>query len=407
MVIEIRAIEPGEIDAMMLADERGFGGPAKPEGHTRTWTEAELDRTRCAFDGDEIVGVSRTYSFELTVPGGATVPAAAVSWVSVAPTHRRRGILTQMINALHDDARARDEPVAILTASESVIYGRFGYGTAAWRLGLKAERAHIDFRSDVRGDGRMRMLTNDEAQKVLPELYDRMMTRRAGMVSRPDFWWPQVFWAQFAHAPKFDKAFFTAVHANTEGVDDGYVAYELTGDWAGGIPARRLIIWDMQAADARAHAALWQFIFGVDLIGTVSATNAPIDDPLRFIVNDPRRVRVDYVNDGLWLAPLEPAPLLAARRYATAGRVVFEVNEPGGGSRRFALEGGPDGATCVPSTAPADIVCPTTTLGACALGGNRWSELAAAGLATGEARVLEQADAMFLATPAPALLSYF
>ena len=330
-----------------------------------------------------------------------------MSWVSVAPTHRRRGILTQMINALHDDARARDEPVAMLTASESVIYGRFGYGTAAWRLGIKAERARIEFRPEVRDDGRMRMLSNDEAQKVLPELYDRLMTRRAGMVSRPDFWWPQVFWSQFAHAPKFNKPFFTAVHSNVQGVDDGYVAYELSGDWAGGIPARHLGICDMQAADAQTHVALWQFIFGVDLIGTVHLGNAPVDDPLRFAVTDPRRVRVDYVNDGLWLAPLAPAPLLAARRYATAGELVFEISEPGGGSRRFALDGGPDGATCASSSAEPDIVCPTATLGACALGGNRWSELAAARLATGDGRALERADLMFMATPAPALLSYF
>src|SRR4051812_22705878 len=103
---------------MLVADQRGFGmGPARP-GASRSWAEAELDRTRVAFEGGEIVGVSRNYSFELTLPGGAQVPAAAVSWVAVMPTHRRQGVLTRLIAALHDDARARDEPAAILTASE-------------------------------------------------------------------------------------------------------------------------------------------------------------------------------------------------------------------------------------------------------------------------------------------------
>jgi hypothetical protein len=44
----------------------------------------------------------------------------------------------------------------------------------------------------------------------------------------------------------------------------------------------------------------------------------------------------------------------------------------------------------------------------CALGGNRWSELATAGRV--EVRrddALLRADAMFLANPAPALLSFF
>ncbi len=44
----------------------------------------------------------------------------------------------------------------------------------------------------------------------------------------------------------------------------------------------------------------------------------------------------------------------------------------------------------------------------CVLGGNRWSELAAAGrVDVRNPDVLGRADAMFLATPAPALLSYF
>src|SRR5689334_14456755 len=107
---------------MMLVDERGFGGEPNPEGISRSWAEGELDRTRVAFDGDEMVGVSRTYTFELTVPGGAMIPAAAVSWVAVLPTHRRQGVLTRMIDAMHDDARERGEPVGILTASESHIY---------------------------------------------------------------------------------------------------------------------------------------------------------------------------------------------------------------------------------------------------------------------------------------------
>ena len=140
------------------------------------------------------------------------------------------------------------------------------------------------------------------------------------MVSRPDFWWPTVFWDR---AQRKDKAFFAAVHSDADGVDDGFVAYEISGDWNGGLPERRLLVWDMQAVDAgRARRAVAVTCFGVDLVGTVAATNVPIDDPLRHLVVDARRVRVDFVNDGLWLAPLDPLPLLASRTYTVAGRVV-------------------------------------------------------------------------------------
>ncbi|MDQ1461465.1 MAG: hypothetical protein QOI08_2949, partial [Actinomycetota bacterium] len=131
MSFEVRAIGPEELDDLLIADQRGFGGVPMRPGASRSWAESELDRTRVAFESGRMVGVSRTYSFELTMPGGAMLPAAAVSWVSVQPTHRRRGVLTQMMKAMHDDARDRGEAAAILTASESSIYGRFGYGVAA------------------------------------------------------------------------------------------------------------------------------------------------------------------------------------------------------------------------------------------------------------------------------------
>ena len=340
MPYDIRSIGTDELERLLLADQRSFGmAPMRPEA-SRSWAAAELDRTRLAFDGDEIVGVSRNYTFELTLPGGAMIPAAAVSWVGVLPTHRRRGVLSQMIAALHDDAREREESVAMLTASESAIYGRFGYGVATWRLGLSAERTHVQFTND--DDGRMRLVTRDEAEKVLPSLYERLRPGRAGMVTRPQYWWPQVFWDNFAGTK--DEAFFVVVHTDGSGVDDGFVGYEVKGDWLNGHAERELIAYDMQAVDGRARAALWRYMFGVDLLKRVSATNVPVDDPLRWIVKDARRVRVDFMIDGLWLAPLAPDVVLGARRYAIDGRLVIEVRTPAGASQKIALDGGPDGA---------------------------------------------------------------
>ncbi len=405
MPFEIRAISPDEVDDLLVADQRGFGGPPSRPGSSRTWSAAELDRTRVAFDAGQMVGASRTYSFELTMPGGALLPVAAVSWVSVLPTHRRRGVLTQLIGAMHDDARERDEPGAILTASESSIYGRFGYGVAAWSLGITAERARISFARTDPIDGRMRMVARDEAERVLPEVYERARGTRAGMVSRPDFWWNQVFWDFMVGRA---KAWFVAVHADADGHDDGYVLYNISGEESGGLPDRRLSIIDMQAESPLTTIALWRFVFGVDLVSSVSAHNLAIDDPLRHVVVDGRRVQVDAINDHLWLAPLDAERVLAARTYSVPGRVVVQVHAPDGTTSAVAVESAGGETNCAATLNEPDLVCTTPVLGMCALGGNRWSELAAAGrveVRRPEALVL--ADAMFLATPAPALLSFF
>ncbi len=404
MTIEIRPIEADELPALLQADARAFGHAGAPTGGSMSWSEGELDRTCVAFEDGGIVGASRNYSFELTMPGGSYVPAAAVSWVGVLPTHRRRGVLTQLIGALHDDARAHDEPLAMLTASESSIYGRFGYGVATWRVGLLADRVRIEF-GLARDDGRMRMLTREEAIAQLPPLYERMRPLRAGMVSRPEFWWPQAYW-EYVLEPK--KACFFAVHSDAAGTDDGYVAYEITEGWAGGLPGKKLHVWDMQAADGTARAALWRYTFCIDLVDVIEIDTAPIDDPLRWVVRDGRRIRVDHLNDGLWIAPFDCARILEARTYAVDGVLNFVFVAPDGTRTSVALDGGTDGAKCTLTSAAPDITCSTATLGACVLGGNRWTELAQAGLVeASDPTALMRADAMFLTQPAPALLSSF
>jgi predicted acetyltransferase len=404
MAYQIRAVESADdLEAFMVADKRGFSAHAP--GTVRTWAEGELDRTRVAFDGKEAIGGSRAYSFELTLPGGAVIPVAAVSWVAVIPTHRRRGVLNAMMGALHDDARERGESAAVLTASESSIYGRYGYGVATWRLGLEAARSSIEFRDDIPTGGAVRFVEREEADRVMPLVYDEARKARAGMVSRPSFWWPQVFWGW---SEGEDKVFFVVVHADDKGNDDGYVAYQVSGDWTGGLSDRRLLIWDMQATNAAARNALWQFIFGVDLIGTVAATNVPIDEPLRHLVRDGRRIRADFINDGLWLAPLDTAALLSARRYAREDHLVLAVHAPGDAVGTFELDGDENDAKCVPTTKAPDLTCSSATLGACALGGNRFTELAEAALVEEHTPgALLRADAMFATTPVPAMTSFF
>jgi len=405
MPFEIRAIGLDELDDLLLADQRGFGIPPLPAASSRSWATGELDRTRVAFESGRMVGVSRTYSFELTMPGGALLPSAAVSWVSVPPTHRRRGVLTRLMAAMHDDARERGEPAAMLTASESSIYGRFGYGIAAWQRELRAERVHVQFAEPDDDDGCVRLVDRDEAERVLPAIYDRARVLRAGMVTRPDFWWEQVFWSFIVGRA---KAHFIAVHSDAHGRDDGYVGYEITGHGPSGLTERNLSITDMQAESTSTWIRLWRFVFGVDLVATVVAPNAPVDDPLRHVVVDSRRIRVEAENDHLWLAPLDPLAVLLARTYAVPGRVVIATRDPAGAPTTVAVESGADGVSCETTAAEADLECDTGVLGMCVLGGNRWSELAAAGRVTvRRPEMLAHVDAMFLSTPAPALLSHF
>ena len=290
----------------------------------------------------------------------------------------------------------------MLTASESSIYGRFGYGVAAWRLGDHGRTARASRSAPATTTtGGMRLVHARRGRtRVAGDVRTRALRTRAGMVSRPDFWWPQVFWDFMVAGPR--RRTSSRSTPTRDGNDDGYVVYEISGDWVGGLHRPPAV--DHRHAGATSPAAwiaLWRYVFGVDLIGTVAADNVPIDDPLRHVVVDSRRVRVDYVNDHLWLAPLDPAAVLGARTYTVPGRVVHR----GARARRLAHDGcggvgRPTGTTSAAATTDAaDLVVRHAVLGMCVLGGNRWSELAAAGRrrrARGP-RSLALADAMFLA----------
>ena len=240
----------------------------------------------------------------------------------------------------------------------------------------------------------------DEAEKILPTVYETVRRERAGMVTRPDAWWPHVLW----HMSHGDKAFFIVLHEDEHGGADGFAGYELTGDWSGGLSgSRKLSVLDIQATNPTARAALWQYLVGVDLVGALTAHMLPIDEPLRHLLRDPRRARIDYINDGMWLAPLDPRALLEARRYSVFdGHLVVELTDFEGRAARFAVDGNEHAAQCTVTDAAPDVSCSTATFGALVLGGNRWTEYAQAGLVE-EHRPggLVYADAMFVTSPPP------
>src|SRR6185503_18593563 len=105
-------------------------------------------RALAAYDGDEPVALTGAYRFDLSIPGGE-LPCAGVTWVGVIPTHRRRGILRDLMRRELEDVHSWGEPIAALWASEAAIYGRFGYGHAAPNGQAKSDRARFALREEA------------------------------------------------------------------------------------------------------------------------------------------------------------------------------------------------------------------------------------------------------------------
>jgi len=392
-----------DTDAAIRLDWAGFG--VRPRGAMVEADGATFEpgRTHGVRDGAEIVGVARAWTSELTLPGGGSLPAAAVTGVGVRATHRRRGILRALMTAQLADVRERGEPLAVLTASEGGIYGRFGYGPATWSRSVALDRDHAALRDPAPPAGRFRWLDGAAAAAVLPDLHERLRTRRAGDIRRSAAWWRLHLADQAAEEEDGAPLWQHVVWEPDDGALGGFARYRLHEHWADRQPRYELEVRSLEAGDAAGRLALWRYLLGVDLVRTISA-HVPVDEPLGLALVDPRRLRVTAEGDALWARVLDVAAVLGARAYGADGRLVLAIDDPLaadlGGRYELAVEDGR--AECRRTSAEADLVLGAAELGAVVLGGTRLRGLARAGrLEERSAGAVALAERMLAADPPP------
>ena len=398
MDIEIRPITYEERPDWIRAAETAFSYLAKDDEIEAALPVIEPDRSFAALDGDRIVGTSAAITFRMMVPGGARIPSAGVTMVGVHPTHRRRGINTGMMRTILDQAADRGEPLAALFASEGAIYGRFGYGLAGLFGEFQAESARMAFVRGYEPTGHVDLLAKDEALPVIDDVYDAAM--RPGGVERNKVLRDHMF---ATVGEDKDRPWMYAVHRDDAGIADAYAVYWMKHDWPRSVPSGKITVKECVASTPSGNAAIWRFLFDIDLVATVEAWNRPADEPLLQLVREPRRLRFS-VNDGLWVRLLDVSAALEARRYRADGRVVLEVVDrfrpETDGRYELTVEGGT--GRCARTHAAADLAGTVNVLGATYLGGSSFCQLWWAGQVDERTPgSVDLADAMFASTPAP------
>lgn len=413
MSINYRTIVPGELPAFARADSLAFGHLLNDDDYRIETAALEHDRTIAAFEGDRVVGTTASLSLELTVPGGTRLRAGGLTWTGVIPTHRRRGVLSGMVERQLALSRERGEPAAALLASEAGIYGRFGYGPSTWSVGFTVPVVASAFRAPLQRVVRCRLLDAAEAAAILPRVFDQHCKMRHGSLGRTAGLW-HVLLADPEHHQEGAGPLYHVAHEDARGDPDGYAGYRFKPSWGDdGNPQGSVVVTELVAVTADAYAALWRYCLDMDLAATVVAKGRALDEPLRWLLADPRQLRTTGVMDFLWLRPLDVSACLAARDYAAEGTLVLEVHELGStsadgtisrgpASRCYLLDAGPQGAVCSPTTRLPDIVLGIAELGAVYLGGTSFTGLAQAGLVREAAGgALARADRLFATALAP------
>lgn len=338
---------------------------------------------------------------DLTVPGRRSVAAWAVSGVTVAPTHRRRGIARALMEAELHTAHALGLPVAMLTVSESSLYGRYGYGMAALARDVTVDTRRVRW-TGPEAPGRVHFVSADQLLTDGHALVERVRLETPGQIGYEGKLWRRQLGLTVEDAEAKKLRFVR--YDDPDGTHQGFAVFQLVENTAE-FTHHELKIHTLVSATTEAYAGLWRFLLDMDLVSTVTAHLRPVDEPLRWMISDFRAVKISE-SDHLWVRVLDAKAALESRTYASAGRIVLQIDDDlGFAAGTWALDVDDVGTASVRTVdEPADARLSVAALGSLLLGGVHASTLAAAGSLTGDAARL---DGMFRSPVEPYLSIWF
>ena len=401
---DIRTLSPEDVDLFRGRLARGFGHDGDRDDEAareRFQAVFEYDRVFAVYDHDDIVGTGGAFSFGLTVPGGREVPMGGTTIITVQPTHRRQGVLRSLMDRHLDEVADRGEPLAGLWASEASIYGRFGYGQATFRHITKIDAKAVVFRDPPDDSVRLRLVESDEAQRLLPTIYESVRPDRPGMLTRTEEWWAHRRLAD-PESARSGKSAHRYLVCETGGDATGYAVYRQDAKWDDFVADGEVVVVEVLARDPTAHRAIWSFLTSVDLFPRVSWWNMPTDDPFPALVTDNRRVRRTLA-DAMWLRPMDVIAALEARAYERDAVLTFSVEDvtrpKNSGIYRLEVSGG--SARCTRTTDTPQLSMNIDVLGHLYLGGGDARAMAAAGRLDGDPEAVTTLHQAFRTDTAP------
>jgi len=411
-VSDVEIVHPVPVDAvrglLTTLTTTFLDDPEAPhfERYVEAWTrEWDLVRVWGARAHDRWVSTLVTEDHRLRIPAGPDgtheIVVDGLTAVTVNATHRRRGLLSQMLTASLAEAKDLGRPLSILIAAEWPIYGRFGYAPATRTTEYTYLPRNRGAAVPATGRGEVRQVHRTEIADVAADIFERSRTR-AGQIDRDGDWWKRRLGTDGYQVVNHGKAPNYVVRYGPDG-PDGLLWWSATRDFDLNGDLGAISVGDLIAASDDAYQDLWAYLSGIDVVSEIKLTFRPEDEPARWLMTDGRALRETYRGDHLWVRLLDVPAALSARGYAHDDRVVLEVVDDDigrYGQGRFVLDSGM--GTCAPTTESADVELSQRALASIYLGGHSLREQLIAGqIREVTPGAVARVDAMFATTQTP------
>ncbi len=405
-MVSIRRSTPDDIvpffETMSL--QFSFDLPEDPEERdawkARNLETGGIERGMVAEDGGHIVGTLGSFDLDMTVPGGS-IPCGGTTWVSVAPSHRRRGVLRRMMSAHLSEAVEHGDVIAALWASDSAIYQRFGYGMAVESVSIDLDRPMARFREAAPVSEHVEMITKEAAAEVLPPVYERIRRNIPGTFARTEPWWAYRHLRDAPDRRGGRSALRIAVSSAPDGRPTGYVMFRVESKYESGHSNDTVHVVELFGSTPGSWSALWSLVLGLDLATRVKGPFRPVDDPLFEFLTGIRRVE-RTLTDTVWVRVLDVERALTSRTYGQPGALTIAISDAMGiahGTYRIEWDG--HRIECGGTSGTADLDIDVSDLGAALLGRPTFAASALAGTIGGSLEAAALADRMFAHHRAP------
>jgi predicted acetyltransferase len=275
--------------------------------------------TLCAFDDGVLASKLAMLPFAISW-NGREIGCGGVTAVTTLPTHRRLGYVGELMRRSFAIMRDANQPVAMLWATMSAIYQRFGYGNAFTNYLYDFDARGLRFVDTIATPGRTRLLHDVDAIAVTAPAYERFAAPRTLMLKRDPDWQARLRRSLEGKTSPNLQPLLVAVYE--EGKDIlGYAVFDVEdGRLFGRRRDQHLVVYDFVWLNPAAHRALIQLLGAYDLANSVRFTVVPTDDPLFNQVEEPRRLNGSFT-DGTLLRIVDVRAALSGRGYDGDGRV--------------------------------------------------------------------------------------